>query len=190
MQPHTPKILFSDVGVDGVSSYQRGDWQKIAVHTPSEIRGFFGPYRWLSNAEPCEVVFEGMKFPSSENAYQAAKCDPATRRAFQECSPLEAIRLSSMLPVKNSEEWVRCRVDVMRTVLLSKFDVTPALRERLISTGNAYLEERLWWRDTFWGFDVNLKQGENQLGHLLMQIRQDLQAKQGELVQLTLPADW
>jgi predicted NAD-dependent protein-ADP-ribosyltransferase YbiA (DUF1768 family) len=75
----------------------------------------------------------------------------------------------------------------MRTVLLSKFDVNPALKERLLSTGNAYLEERLWWRDIFWGFDVNLKQGENQLGLLLMQIRQDLQTKQG---QLALPAHW
>jgi ribA/ribD-fused uncharacterized protein len=194
MQPHTPKIIFNEVGVDGVSSYQRGDWQKIAVHGPGEIRGFFGPFRWLSNAEPCDVVYEGMTFPSSENAYQAAKFPLLARRTFQGCSPIGAIRLSERLSMEDPETWSQRRVDVMRTVLLSKFGDNPVLREKLFATDDAYLEERLWWRDTFWGFDVNLNRGENQLGHLLMEVRRSLGqshgAPDGAFSELKLPSHW
>lgn len=190
----TQKVIFSDVGVDGVSPYQRGDWQKIAVHTPDEIRGFFGPYRFLSNAERCDVRYEGLKYPSSENAYQAAKFASHERGAFQQCSPIEAIRLSATLPIADVELWSERRVDVMRGVLMNKFEHNVDLREKLLATGDAYLEERLWWRDTFWGFDVNLNQGENRLGQLLMEIRRGLQAQrsahQGDLGRLTLPPHW
>lgn len=190
----TQKVIFSELGVDGISPYQRGDWHKIAVHTPDEIRGFFGPYRFLSNAERCDVWYEGLKYPSSENAYQAAKFPSHERGAFQQCSPIEAIRLSATLPIADVVQWAERRVDVMRAVLMSKFEHNVELREKLLATGDAYLEERLWWRDTFWGFDVNLNQGENRLGQLLMEIRRDLRAQrsanQGELGHLTLPAHW
>ena len=38
------------------------------------IEQFQGDFRWLSNFAPVNVNFNGVIFPSTENAYQAAKC--------------------------------------------------------------------------------------------------------------------
>lgn len=180
-------LLFSDLGIDGSSRYQRGDWSKIAIHNETEIRGFFGPYRWLSNFEPCRIRYEGLEYPASENAYKATRALPEFRPLFTTCSPKEAIRLSDSLPRVDIEEWRQTRVATMREILLIKFSENSHLTEKLLSTKNAYLEERLWWRDTFWGYDVNLQQGENTLGRLLMEIRGLVRHKSSRL---TFPAHW
>ena len=44
-----------------------------SFYDSDNIKGFFGGYRWLSNFHVCDVMFEGDLYPSSENAYQAAK---------------------------------------------------------------------------------------------------------------------
>jgi ribA/ribD-fused uncharacterized protein len=194
MQQHTPRIIFSQVGVDGRSGYTRGDWQKVAVHTAHEILGFFGPYEWLSNTHRSEVFYFGMKFPSVENAYQAAKVFPNERRRFQVCSPFEAMQLGDQLPPIDPLSWHGRKVEVMRTVLWSKFHENGALARKLLGTGSAHLEERNWWRDTFWGYDVNLKVGENHLGRLLMGVRDEFRRRarlSGEaLSESRLPSHW
>ena len=37
------------------------------------INEFQGKYRFLSNFYPCDIVYEGIQYPSTEHAYQAAK---------------------------------------------------------------------------------------------------------------------
>lgn len=37
------------------------------------IRGFFGPWRFLSNFHYHSVEFDGQFYPTNEHAYQAAK---------------------------------------------------------------------------------------------------------------------
>ena len=37
------------------------------------INEFSGRYRWLSNFHTCSIVYDGVEYPSTENAYQAAK---------------------------------------------------------------------------------------------------------------------
>lgn len=39
----------------------------------SEIKSFTGKYSFLSNFYPCKVLFEGVRYPSVEHAFQAAK---------------------------------------------------------------------------------------------------------------------
>lgn len=166
-----PSTLFSDRGIDGHSPYKRGDWVKIAIHTDAEIRGFFGPYRFLSNIEPCRISYQGLVYPASENAYKATRALPEFRDRFTSCSPLEAIRLGDNLPRLSDKDWREKRLAVMSEVLLIKFSENPSLAQRLLATADAHLEERLWWRDTFWGYDINLKRGENNLGRILMEVR-------------------
>ena len=180
-------LLFSDLGTNGHSPYQRGDWAKVAIHNETEIRGFFGPYRWLSNFEPCRIVYDNVEYPTSENAYKATRALPEFRHLFTTCSPMEAIQLGESLPRLSMEEWQAKRVSVMRDILFIKFSENPHLKEKLLNTKNSYLEERLWWRDTFWGYDVNLQRGENKLGHLLMGVRSCLRQ---DTSHLTFPAHW
>jgi len=72
---------------DEVEGYKPGFWKTIAVHNTEMIKGFFGPYRWLSNFHESPVWFEGLKYRSSENAYQAAKVEVAYREQFTAISP-------------------------------------------------------------------------------------------------------
>ena len=60
----------------------------------------------------------------------------------------------------------------MYEICMSKFLQNPDLRDALISTGDAVLEEGNSWGDFYWG-KVN-GSGENQLGRILMDIRQKL----------------
>ena len=41
-------------------------------------------------------------------------------------------------------------------------------------TGNLVLEEGNGWHDTFWGVDLKTGEGENHLGRILMQVREEL----------------
>lgn len=180
-------LLFSDLGIDGSSPYQRGDWSKVAIHNETEIRGFFGPYRWLSNFEPCRIAYQGREYSASENAYKATRAPPEFRDVFTTCSPKEAIHLGDSLPRLSDDEWRDKRLTVMREILLIKFTDNPHLAQKLLATNNAHLEERLWWRDTFWGYDVNLRRGDNNLGLLLMEVRAQL--RHG-MTLLRVPARW
>jgi len=138
-------------------------------HTPTLIQGFFGEFRWLSNMWETPVEFEGIRYPSAENAYQAAKVVCASREEFRHMKPWEAKKAwkrFDLLP-----EWDTRKLLVMQHCLASKFELNLELRAQLVATGNRELVEGNNWRDTFWGYDVNLRAGTNHLGKLLMEIR-------------------
>ena len=59
----------------------------------------------------------------------------------------------------------------MYDVLISKFTLTPELKEKLLQTGSKYLEETNYWNDTYWG--VCDGKGKKTLGELLMKIRNE-----------------
>jgi ribA/ribD-fused uncharacterized protein len=164
--------MFDEVPVVG-KTYKFGDWQLYAVHDEQQILGFFGDYRWLSNFHECPVFFEGMKFPSSENAYQAAKVDQDYRHHFQTCSPRESKNLWKTFPrIDISEkDWFVRKYDVMSVIVFDKMYRNLHLRKQLLETGDKFLEERNHWGDTCWGFDVKKKEGTNWLGRILMSTR-------------------
>ncbi len=156
---------------DEVEGFKPGFWKTIAVHNSEMIKGFFGPYRWLSNFHESTVWFQGLKYRSSENAYQAAKVEPAHRERFTIISPRESKTLWLDLPnAYSAEKWDEIKFDIMAEVLFSKF-VNPELKQKLLALPtDIYLEETNWWSDVFWGVDIH-KGGKNNLGRLLMRLR-------------------
>lgn len=137
------------------------------------IYGFHGEYRWLSNFYPCKINFEGLVYPSVEHAYQAAKTlDENVRQKFvdPDMSPGEAKYQGLSVPLrKNWNEPLR--LQTMRRCLEEKFAI-PSFRDRLLKTGNVYIEETNTWNDTFWG--VCKEKGHNHLGNLIMSIREKI----------------
>ena len=135
------------------------------------IKSFRGPYRWLSNFWPAQVVLDGIVFGSVEHAYQAAKTlDLDHRRAIAGLAkPGQAKRYGRKLQVR--EDWEQVKLAVMEDLLRQKFS-HPDLGQKLLDTGDACLEESNVWRDFFWG--VCDGKGENHLGRLLMKIRDGL----------------
>lgn len=166
-------IMFNDTGVDGNSEYKKDQWKKIAVHDDNNIKGFFGDYRFLSNFEPCKIWYEGREFSSTEHAYQAAKVVWDYRYHFNiAVSAATTKKLWKKFPLLyNAAEWDQVKYNIMLEIVTNKFIRNEDLAYKLLGTGNKYLEETNWWKDSWWGYDVNLKAGENNLGKILMKVR-------------------
>ncbi len=162
--------------------YQKDDWRKIPeiVHSDTEIKGFFGEFRFLSNFGKATVNLDGLTYPSTERAYQAAKWEADDREVFLTLTNEEAIKYNRQNnPNKwTPEEWDANKLDVMRFLLEQKFDpeLNPENYQKLMDTGDKYLEETNWWNDTFWGKNLQ-GEGANHLGRLLMEIRESYRQK-------------
>jgi len=167
------KILYTETGPNG-TAYKKGEWEKFAIHNEKEIKGFFGGYRFLSNFWPAKVFLDGREYPSVELAYQASKWKPEYRGCIQNCTELESIDYNrkSIPDGYTKEVWNTKKFEIMFDLIKQKFDpkLNPENYQKLISTGNKYLEEMNWWGDLFWGTD-NDGNGKNMLGKLLMEVR-------------------
>ncbi|CAM0109837.1 hypothetical protein VPH166E361_0119 [Vibrio phage 166E36-1] len=53
-------------------------------------------------------------------------------------------------------------------------DTNPSLRSKLLDTSDVELVEGNWWGDKYWGVCLKTGEGENNLGKLLMKVREDL----------------
>ena len=132
----------------------------------------FSPFSFLSNFYPCEAVYDDATYPTAEHAYQAAKTTNKRKRtAIRKAdTPGKAKRMGRKLTLR--PHWnERHRVDVMREILWTKFS-NPDMAELLLATRDAMLLEENNWGDRFWG--VVDGDGQNVLGNLLMEIREDL----------------
>lgn len=140
------------------------------------IKGFFGEFKWLSNFWPCVVFYRGLEFNTSEAAYMYAKLesdeDLKNYELIRHMKPREVQQWGQK--VKLRPNWDEIKLDIMREILYDKFTGNKDLKQKLISTGAKYLEESNCWRDVFYGYDINFKKGENNLGKLLMEIREKI----------------
>lgn len=145
-----------------------GKERDYIIHDENNIKGFFGEYRWLSNFHSVPVLFEGVLYPSTENAYQAAKCaDLSQKEQFVNCSPSDAKKLSKTILIR--ENWDSFKYDVMSAIIFDKFYRDYDLRIKLLDTENKYLEETNHWGDIYWG--VCNERGQNKLGKIIMGVR-------------------
>lgn len=69
-------------------------------------------------------------------------------------------------------DWESVKDGIMRDILLHKFQQNPDLKKKLLDTGEKYLEETNYWKDTYWGVCEGV--GYNHLGKLLMSVRGEL----------------
>ncbi len=136
-------------------------------HNDTEIKGFFYDYRFLSNYHLCSIEYEGLVYPSSENAYMSAKSiDWRVKKLFQIIDPKEARKLGQIVDLRL--DWESIKLNVMQSILDTKFKDS-YLKSLLVATGDKYLEETNHWNDKFWGVCNGV--GENNLGKILMSIR-------------------
>jgi ribA/ribD-fused uncharacterized protein len=143
------------------------------IITEQPVLGFFGPFRFLSNFVPVEVEFEGLKFPSVEHAYVAAKTlDLEARVLIAEVKAASQVKQLGRA-IQLRPDWEEVKFGIMEDLLIQKFSQEPFLAD-LLSTGYRYLEETNHWGDVIWGVCNGV--GENRLGHLLMYIRELLRS--------------
>jgi ribA/ribD-fused uncharacterized protein len=143
---------------------------------PKEIKGFFGDYRFLSNYFCSKVTFEHVEYETVEHAYQAAKSENTEEREAicRAKFPNEAKRLGRKVTLR--PDWEKVKLHIMEDLVYKKFQ-HKALKERLLATGDAHLEETNYWHDNFFGSCTCSKcfgLGRNHLGQILMRVREEL----------------
>ena len=122
-----------------------GKERDYIVHDEKNIKGMYGEYRFLSNFEMCEVVYEGLRYTSSEAAYQSAKVCMEQRHQFTSLKPGDAMRLGRKLQNTGysvgHRKWEETKYEVMAAVVFDKYFRNPELRRKLLETGDKYIEE-------------------------------------------------
>lgn len=138
----------------------------------NKIDCFDGEYAFLSNFYDSPIERDGIVYPTNEHFFQAMKTlNPEEHRQIAAAAtPGKAKRLGRQ--VKLRPDWEEVKLQIMKEGLILKFFCNKDLAKKLIATGNAELVEGNTWNDKFWGVCDGV--GENNLGKLLMEIREDL----------------
>lgn len=131
-----------------------------------KIDSFTSKYRFLSNfyIEPDGTHLEA--------EYQAAKTlDVEAQNRILGMTPAKAKDAGRKVVLRS--DWDAVKISVMRNLLKQKFS-NKYLAGLLLDTENAELIEGNYWNDIFWGVCKGV--GENNLGKLLMELRDQLKA--------------
>lgn len=133
-------------------------------------------YAFLSNFHLAPVEYEGLTYPSSEHAYQAAKTEnQLLRRVFTETSmtPAKSKRVGRSLQLRDN--WDEIKAGIMEDIVRIKFLTHNKLAKKLVETGDEELIEGNTWGDVFFGVVDGV--GQNHLGRILMKVREELKCR-------------
>lgn len=145
-----------------------------------KIDSFRDEYYFLSNFYEAPITYNGITYQNNEAAFQAQKCTKREDQLlFSKLNSSEAKKLGRQVSLRS--DWESVKINIMQEVVFAKFSQNPALAEKLINTGIAYLEEGNTWGDRIWG-TVN-GQGANNLGLILMEVREKIKQKFQEVFQ-------
>lgn len=135
------------------------------------INCFRGEYYFLSNFYECNIEFEGISYRNTEAVFQAQKCsDLKDRKQFSDLNPSAAKKLGRRVSLR--PDWENVKINLMYQIVKAKFVQNPDLADKLIATGDEYLEEGNNWGDRIWGTVNGV--GANNLGKILMTVRSEL----------------
>lgn len=141
------------------------------------ISEFRGEYYFLSNFFNAPVKYDGISYLNNEAAFQAQKTKTREERyAFSLLDPSAAKRRGRHVDLRDG--WDNIRITIMKDIVKAKFSQNEELAEKLLATDDEYLMEGNTWGDRFWG-TVN-GEGRNQLGIILMQVRNELKAERSQ----------
>ena len=130
-------------------------------------------YGFLSNFAPYPIELDGKTWPTTEHYFQAQKFrgTPSEERVRAAPSPGDAARMGRSLPGLRAD-WEAVKDEVMLVALRAKFGQHAKLRRLLLETGERPLVEHTG-NDRYWA-DGGDGAGENRLGELLVQVREEL----------------
>lgn len=136
---------------------------------------------WFSNMLPLDepFIYDGITYKTSENFYQAMKLPKDRNDLRAEIAAMNPFKAKTSIRDKEKYLWrsdwtPELSLKVMRYILNVKFAYGTTWADKLLATGDEEIVEYNNWNDTFWGWDINKKTGENNLGKILMEIRQSL----------------
>lgn len=142
------------------------------------IKQFQGNFFFLSNFYECPVTYKQLTYTNAEAAFQAQKCtSDAEKIQFTKLNPTEAKKLGRRVNLR--KDWEAVKVKIMEEIVRAKFTQNTELADKLLATGDVYLEEGNTWGDRIWG-TVN-GSGANRLGIILMQVRTEIKMSKNDI---------
>lgn len=131
---------------------------------------YFKDYPFLSNFYECKIEWNGIVYPSVENAYQAQKC-PELAMSFLDITPNKAKNFGKKVRVR--QDWDDIKLRLMFDLVKQKFQ-DPELLAKLRGIKGPIVEHN-WWHDNYWGActcdKCRSKTKFNRLGSILEWIR-------------------
>ena len=139
----------------------------------TDILEFKGEHRFLSNMYKVLFRIDGILYFSVEHWYQANKTtDPDIYESLRKCStPGEVKAMGNQIEIR--PDWDDIKLDVMYKGVLAKFSQNADLKNKLLSTRGLLVEGNNW-NDQYWGVCNGV--GRNNLGKILMRIREELRS--------------
>lgn len=134
-------------------------------------------YGFLSNFYKAPFTLDYKSWQTVEHYFQAKKFEGSEyEEAIRDTSTAtEAAKLGRNRKIPIRRDWKEVKEAIMLQALSAKFTQNMQLKDELLQTGNATLIERTA-KDRYWGDggDGGDGSGENRLGILLMQVRDQL----------------
>jgi len=124
----------------------------------------------FSNFAAAPFELDGEFWPDTEHYYMAQKNpDDAEYQAAIRAAPtaFQAKKLGRQVELRDG--WDEMKRDVMFRAVQAKFEQNPALRDRLLSTGERPIHENRM--DPWWGGGPNYPNGFDWLGQVIMDVR-------------------
>lgn len=134
-------------------------------------------YGAFSNFALYPVKLKGKLWRTNEHYFQAMKFESISdqNEIWKAKTPLEAARKGRDRKKKLKRNWESIKDNIMREVVLAKFEQHSDLKDLLLSTNEAKLIEHTE-NDDYWGDGGNGK-GKNMLGKILVEVRARLKKK-------------
>jgi ribA/ribD-fused uncharacterized protein len=134
----------------------------------------------FSNFHRAPIFLDGKRWPTSEHYFQAQKFagKPDEEEIRRTKTPREAANKGRDRKRHLRRDWESAKDAVMYRAIHAKFTQHEDLRAVLLGTGDALLVEHTE-NDSYWG-DGGDGSGRNRLGHLLMQLREELRAAESK----------
>jgi len=142
------------------------------------------PYGCFSNFSPHPIDLKGQQWLTSEHYYQAHKFVGTSNEFLvatiqAQKTPEEAAALGRDPRFTLRRDWAQVKTRIMWEAVQAKFLTHLDIQAILLSTGDQEIVEDSP-TDPYWGCGRD-RRGQNQLGKILMQIRQEIRAAKPHL---------
>ena len=189
--PHSlEEVKFVVRGEQALTVY-RLDLAQLLSQLPAEVTGdntvyFHGkeePYYEFTNSAPYGFFSNNTFWQTAEHYFQAQKFPKMAlyEEVRQARTPAAARELAQLNQRRWRSDWDEVSEGVMGDALRQKFADNPPLKQLLLSTGQRPLVAADH-EDPIWGFGPD-RQGENKLGQILMELRDQYRTEAGEPTQ-------
>lgn len=182
------------IGITGHANIEKHFYKQDNPSVPltNDSPAFRGDLFYLSNMYPCRIklskelqeeypylLLNDDVFDSVERAYQYIKSNSPEYKNAIKNTTIKGTKIVARdyLETNKSVEYISefhdKKLEIMELLVRLKFSQNPDLLQKLIETNKKLIQENNNWNDTYWGISENV--GENNLGKILMIVREDLQ---------------